>query len=133
MSVTTDRPSAAELRELSGLLNAAALDRKALAEALGRIEEGLRDRGHELDESGGLLDEGDRARRMSLAREDDRLREQIAVLHRDVREIRERADEVDEAEMRRRVAGLLAGLRGHSDAEASLVLENADTEVGSGD
>ena len=133
MSVTTDRPSAAELEELSGLLNAAALDRRALASAFGRLEQGLEARAQELDEGGGLLDEGDKAHRMSLAREEDRLREEITTLRGDVRDLRSAADELDEGELRRRGGEVLAGLRGHRNAEASLVLESADTEVGSGD
>ena len=133
MSVITDRPTAAELDELAGMLNAPFLDRGALGMFLDRVEQGLRDRGHELDEAGGLLDEQDKARRMSLAREDDRLRDEVAVLLREVQQLRTDAPDGDEADIRRRGGEVLAGLRGHRNAEASLVLENADTEVGSGD
>src|SRR5918993_84827 len=133
MSVTTDRPSAAELEELTGLLNAAPLDRRALAAALDRIEQGLTDRTQELDEAGGLLDEGDKAHRMSLSREDDRLREEMATLLRDVQDLRAAGDDLPEDDLRRRGGELLAGLRGHRNAEVGLVLESADTEIGSGD
>jgi hypothetical protein len=133
MSVTTDRPSAAELDELAGLLNAGTLDRRALAAALGRIEQGLTDRTQELDEAGGLLDEGDKAHRMSLSREDDRLREEMSILLRDVQELRAAGDGLDDDDLRRRGGELLAGLRGHRNAEVGLVLESADTEIGSGD
>ena len=133
MSVTTDRPSAAELEELTGLLNAAPLDRPALAAALDRIEQGLTDRTQELDEAGGLLDEGDKAHRMSLSREDDRLREEMATLLRDVQDLRAAGDDLPEDDLRRRGGELLAGLRGHRNAEVGLVLESADTEIGSGD
>jgi dsDNA-specific endonuclease/ATPase MutS2 len=133
MSVTTDRPSAAELEELTGLLNAPALDRRALSGALARLEQGLRVHGRDLDETGGLLNEGDKARRMSLAREDDRLRDEVTTLLADVRGLRDAVAGSDDDELRRRGGEVLAGLRGHRNAEASLVLENADTEVGSGD
>ena len=131
MSVTTDRPTASELEELTGLLNAGTIDRRALAAALGRIEQGLRVHAKDLDETGGLLDDQEKARRMSLAREDDRLRVEVSTLLRDVRELRSAAAGSDEGELRRRGGEVLAGLRGHRNAEASLVLESADTEVGS--
>ena len=134
MNATADRPSALELDQLSQLLNAPALDRGALVAALRRIEQGLREHGRDLDESGGLLDEADKARRMSLSREDDRLREEMTALLADVQDVRRAAsDGTDDEELRRRGGQLLAGLRGHRDAEASLVLENSSTEVGSGD
>jgi len=134
MAVNADRPSAVELDQLSRLLSATPLDRPALAAALRRIEQGLHEHEHNLNHSGGLLDEADKARRMSLSREDDRLREETSTLIRDVQSVREAATyNLDEEDLRRCGSQLLAGLRGHRDAEASLVLENADTEVGSGD
>jgi hypothetical protein len=134
VNAIADRPSAPELEELSGLLAATPLDRGSLVSSLHRIEQGLREHARELDQAGGLLDEADKANRMSLAREDDRLREQVATLVSGVEEFREAAlDGLDDEELRRRGSALVAGLRGHRDAEASLVLESADTEVGSGD
>ena len=134
MNAVADRPSAGELDELAGLLNAMPLDRGALTGALRRIEQGLHERERDLDRAGGLLDEQDRARRMSLSREDDRLRVEMSALLRDAQAVREAAaDGTDEDDLRRQAGELLAGLRGHRNAEASLVLENADTEVGSGD
>ncbi len=135
MNATIDRPSAIELDQLNGLLSISPLDRAALIAALRRIEEGLRQHAHTLDESGGLLDEADKAHRMSLAREDDRLRDQIAALIDDAQSVRQAAAAggSDEDDLRARGGELLAGLRGHRDAEASLVLESADTDVGSGD
>lgn len=134
MNATADRPSAVELDEFHGLLFATPLDRAALVAVLRRIEHGLLERARDLDESGGLLDEADKARRMSLAREDERLREERATLLRDVQAFaRAAANRSDEDDLRRRGGELLAGLRGHRDAEASLLLESADTEVGSGD
>lgn len=134
MNATADRPSAVELDELNGLLSATPVNRGALATALRQIEEGLREHAHDLDESGGLLDEADKARRMSLSREDDRLREEVATLLRDVQSVRQAAsDGSDEDDLRRRGGELLAGLRGHRNAEVGLVLESADTEVGTGD
>jgi hypothetical protein len=134
MNAIADRPSAVELDQLAQLLSAESLDRAALVAALRRIEQGLHEHEHDLDRSGGLLDEADKARRMSLAREDDRLREEVAILIRDVQVVRDAAtDGADEDELRQRGSELLAGMRGHRDAEASLLLENADTEVGSGD
>ena len=134
MNATADRPSALELDQLSELLNAPALDRGALVAALRRIEQGLHEHERALDQSGGLLDEADKARRMSLSREDDRLREEMTALLADVQDVRRAAcDGTDDEELRRRSGQLLAGLRGHRDAEASLVLENSSTEVGSGD
>lgn len=134
MNVAIDRPSAVELDELAGLLAADPLDRGELESALRRIGQGLAEHAHDLDESGGLLDDADKAARTSLAREDERLREEVSVLLGDVAELRRAAtDGVADEELRRRGGELLAGLRGHRDAEASLVLESADTEVGSGD
>ena len=134
MNAIADRPTAVELDELNGLLSATPLDRDALVAALRKIEQGLRERAHVLDQSGGLLDEADKARRMSLAREDDRLREEAAALVRDVQTVRQAAaDGSDDDDLRRRGGELLAGLRGHRNAEASLVLESVDTEVGAGD
>jgi hypothetical protein len=134
VNATTDRPTAQELDELSGLLAARPLDHERLIAALRGIEQGLREHARELDRSGGLLDEADKAHRMSLAREDERLRDEVSALLGDVEQFRrDAADGVDDEEIRLRGAALLAGLRGHRDAEASLVLESADTEVGSGD
>ncbi len=134
VNATADRPSAVELDGFNGLLLATPLDRDALVAVLRQIEQGLREHAHDLDESGGLLDEADKANRMSLAREDDRLREELATLLREVQTLRQAAaNGSDEDELRRRGAELLAGLRGHRNAEASLLLESADTEVGSGD
>jgi hypothetical protein len=105
-----------------------------LVAAFRRIEQGLRDWSAELDLSGGLLDESDKAARPSLAREDDRLREEIAGLLHDMEACRrEAAGPGGDDELRQCASALLAGLRGHRDAEASLVLESADTEVGAGD
>jgi hypothetical protein len=134
MNAIADRPSAVELDQLAGLLVSESLDRGALAAALRRIEHGLHEHEVDLRRSGGLLDETDKAERMSLAREDDRLLEEVAVLIQDVQAVRDEAtDGCNDDELRRRGGELLAGLRGHRDAEASLLLESADTEVGSGD
>jgi hypothetical protein len=134
MNATADRPSALELQQLSELLNATPLDRGALVTTLRRLTQGLQEHGRELDRTGGLLDEADKASRMSLAREDDRLREEGTALLRDVEGVKRAAtDGSDDDALRQRGGQLLAGLRGHRDAEASLVLESADTEVGSGD
>ena len=51
----------------------------------------------------------------------------------DAQSVRQAAADGSDEDLRRRGGELLAGLRGHRDAEASLVLENAATEVGSGD
>ena len=134
MNATTDRPTAPELDQLAGLLAANPLDHERLLAALRGIEQGLREHGRELDRSGGLLDEADKAHRMSLAREDERLRAEVSALLGDVEQFRrDAADGADDEAIRRRGSALVAGLRGHRDAEASLVLESADTEVGSGD
>ena len=80
------------------------------------------------------MDESDKAARPSLAREDERLREEIGELLRDVQLCRREADGPGgDDDLRQCAAAVLAGLRGHRDAEASLVLESADTEVGAGD
>ena len=134
MNATADHPTAAELVLLADLLAANPLDRHELAAVLNQIEQGLRDRGRDLDQAGGLLDETDKANRMSLAREDDRLRDESNALIAQVAAFRQAVGAAaDPAELRRQGASVLAGLRGHRDAEASLVLENADTEVGAGD
>ena len=134
MRATADRPSAAELDQLAGLLSAPGPDRGELIDALRRIEQGLRDRARELDRSGGLLDEADKAHRMSLAREDERLREEIGTLLADVQSFRHSAaGGIEDEEVRRRGSAILARLRGPRDAEASLVLESVETEGGAGD
>ncbi|HKB04989.1 MAG TPA: hypothetical protein VKD90_22390 [Gemmataceae bacterium] len=134
MNATTDRPTALELDELSDLLAVHPLDHGKLVDALRGIEQGLHEHGRELDRSGGLLDEADKAHRMSLARQDERLRDEVSALLGDVEQFRrDAADGRDDEAIRRRGSALLAALRGHRDAEASLVLESADTEVGSGD
>ena len=134
MDATADRPSSAELDQLAGLLAADPLDRAGLAACLGRVAHGLREHAAELDRSGGLLDDADKANRMSLAREDERLRDEISALLQQVSDLaRDATVAKDDKELRRRGAAVLAGLRGHRDAEASLVLESTDTEVGSGD
>ena len=134
MNATADRPSAVELTQLSQLLNASPLVRADLVAALRRLEQGLREHGRELDRSDGLLNEADKARRMSLSREDDRLRAEGSVLVADIDSLRQAAiGGADEDDLRRRGGALLAGLQGHRDAEVGLVLENADTEVGAGD
>jgi len=134
VNTIADHPTAKELNQLTGLLGNHPLDRGALSEALRRIEQGLREWAEELDRSGGLLSESDKASRPSLAREDDRLRDEIADLLRDVRICRRESDGPGgDDEVRLCASAVLAGLRGHRDAEASLVLESADTEVGAGD
>lgn len=130
---TADCPTASDLDQLTGLLRAEPLDRGALDSALRRIEVELSDRGIDLDRSGGLLDEADKVARPSLAREDSRLRDELTELARNVRAWRELARTGTDDEVRQRGAPILAGLRGHRDAEAGLVLESADTEVGAGD
>src|SRR5829696_2914866 len=127
VNATTDRPSAPELEELSALLAGTPLDHGRLLAALRGIEQGLREHARELDRSGGLLDESDKANRMSLAREDERLRDEVSALLGDVERFRrDAADGADDEAIRRRGSAILAGLRGHRDAEASLVLESAD-------
>jgi hypothetical protein len=134
VNATADRPTAAELNQLSELLGATPLDRPALITRLGEIEQGLCERAGDLDRSGGLLDESDKAHRMSLAREDDRLRDEAGGLLRELAELRQAAaGATSDEELRVRGSALLAGLQGHHDAESSLVLESADTEVGAGD
>jgi hypothetical protein len=134
VNATADRPSAVELDEFNGLLMATPLDRAALVASLCQIEQGLREHAHNLDQSGGLLEEADKARSMSLAREDERLREELATLLREVQTLRQAAaNGSDEDDLHQRGAELLAGLRGHRNAEAGLLLESADTEVGTGD
>jgi hypothetical protein len=134
VNATVEHPSAVELDQLHGLMSATLLDRAALVAAVRRIEEGLRQRADDLDRAGGLLDEQDRIQRLSLAREEDRLRDGVADLIRDAETVRQAAvGGSDEDDLRRRGGELLAGLRGHRDAEARLLLESAFTEVGSGD
>jgi hypothetical protein len=134
VNTIADHPTARELDQLTRLLATHPLDRGALTDILRRIEQGLREWAEELDKSGGLLDESDRAARPSLAREDDRLREEISDLLRDVRTCHCESDGPGgDDDLRLCASAVLAGLRGHRDAEASLVLESADTEVGAGD
>jgi len=134
MNAVADRPSVGELEQLSDLLRRPVLDRPGLGAVLRQIEQGLRERAHDLDQAGGLLDEADKARRMSLAREDDRLRNETADLLANVDDVLRMANvETDDELVRRRGRQLLAGLRGHRNAEASLLLESTATEVGSGD
>jgi 1,6-anhydro-N-acetylmuramate kinase len=127
-------PSARKLDQLADLVAATPLDRGGLAAALGDIERELEAHAVMLDQSGGLLDEAERTARPSLAREDGRLREEIATLLREARECRlSAAGAADDDVVRQCTSAVLAALRGHRDAEASLVLESVDTEVGAGD
>lgn len=133
-ATTADCPTVSELDALSGLLAGTPIDRGGLVSALRRIELVLREHARELDETGGLLDEAEKASRMSLAREDDRLREELSTLLGGVEEFRrDAANGIEDDDFRRRGSELVAGLRGHRDAEARLVLESTDTDVGSGD
>jgi hypothetical protein len=133
VNAIADRPSIQELDELSDLAAGLPIDRRELVAALRQIEDGLREHGRSLDQAGGLLDEEERAARMSLAREDERLRFEVSTLLRNVEAIRRTAVHADEGDLRRRLTALAAGLRGHRDAEARLVLESTETEIGSGD
>jgi hypothetical protein len=134
MTATIERPTVNELDQLETLVVREPLERGTLIASLRRIENGLRHRGRVLERSGGLLDEEDKAARMSLAREDDRLRFDLDKLADDVAWFREEVEVGSEdSELRLRANAILAGLRSHRDAEASLILESADTEVGVGD
>jgi hypothetical protein len=133
VNAIADRPSIHELDELSDLAEAVPIDRRELVALLRQVEDGLREHGRSLDQAGGLLDEEDKAARMSLAREDERLRFEVSKLLRNVEGIRRTVVNADEGDLRRRLNALVAGLRGPRDAEARLVLESAGTEVGSGD
>jgi hypothetical protein len=133
VNAIADRPSIHELDELSDLAEAVPIDRRELVAMLRQVEDGLREHGRSLDQAGGLLDEEEKAARMSLAREDERLRFEVSTLLRNVEGIRRTAANADEGDLRRRLNTLVAGLRGHRDAEARLVLESVGTEVGSGD
>ena len=134
MHATADRTCATEVDQLAKLLAVVPLDRVALLATFRRIEQGLRDWSLELDQSGGLLDESDKAARPSLAREDERLRDEIDELLTEIETCRrETIGPGGDDELRLCASAVLAGLRGHRDAEASLVLESADTEVGAGD
>jgi hypothetical protein len=133
VNATADRPSIQELDQLSGLAAISPLNRRELTASMRHLEDGLREHARELDRSGGLLDDHEKAARMSLSREDERLRFEVSSLLRNVESIRRSVDDADESDLRSHLTALLAGLRGHRDAEASLVLESVDTEVGSGD
>jgi len=134
VSAIADHPSIDELDHLSEVTSAVPLDREQVITALRRIEQGLLEHARGLDREGGLLDEEDKAARMSLFREDERLRHEVSQLIRDVGEVRREAKSgVDDDELRRQLATTIAHLRGHRDAEASLVLESVATDVGSGD
>jgi hypothetical protein len=134
MIATADRPTAGELDQLEELAKANPLSRADLAAKLQRIEQGLRDHGRELDRSNGLLDETDKADRMSLAREDDRLRAEGSTLVDELAALRTAATSgTSDDDFRRQIGALVTALRGHRNAESSLVLESADTEVGAGD
>lgn len=133
MNAIADRPSVQELDELSDLAAGLPIDRREVVAVLRQVEDGLLYHARALDRVGGLLDEDEKAARMSLAREDERLRFEVSTLLRNVEGIRRTAVHADEGDLRRRLTALVAGLRGHRDAEARLVLESAETEVGSGD
>jgi len=134
VSAIAEGPSFHELEQLTDVMSSSPLDREIVFGTLRGIEQGLLEHARGLDRVGGLLDDQEKAARMSLAREDDRLRHEVSQLLRDVADIRREVNSnIDDDELRRQVASVLAGLRGHRDAEASLVLESVDTEVGSGD
>jgi hypothetical protein len=134
MVATADRPTAAELDRMATILSSRPIDRAELTKMLRRIEQGLRAHGDELDRTGGLLDETDRADRAGLDREDIRLRDEVTTLIRDAQVIRQESGAGgDETNLIERATSLMTALRGHRDAESSLVLENADGDVGAGD
>jgi hypothetical protein len=131
----TDHPTVADLEQLTQILDSRPLDREGLATVLERIELGLHEHFDALGQRGGLLDESERVHRPSLAREEDRLHEQLGYLVHDAEGLSQAAagHADDDEELRTHAAGLLAALRGFRDAEAHLVLDSAATEVGAGD
>jgi hypothetical protein len=131
----TDHPTVADLDELTQILNSPPLDRAGLVAVLERIEAGLYAHHDALGQRGGLLDESERVHRPSLAREEDRLHEQLGYLVHDAEGLAQAAagHADDDEELRAHSAGLLAALRGFRDAEAHLVLDSVATEVGAGD
>jgi hypothetical protein len=134
VSAIADRPSIHELDQLNEVMADAPLDRERVIDVLCGIEQGLLEHARGLDQAGGLLNDDEKAARMSLAREDERLRHEVSHLLREVSDVRRQANgNGNDEELRSRLAHILAGLRGHRDAEASLVLESVGTEVGSGD
>ena len=134
MPATIERPSIAELDHLASQVEAEPLDRGQLIVTLRRVESGLRQRGRELERAGGLLDEEEKVARMSLQREEDRLRYDLDQLADQVAWFREEV-EVDPGDdsLRAQANTLLLALRSHREAESRLVLESVDTEVGAGD
>ena len=133
MAISIESPSALELDQLSSMIETQPLDRKTLIAQLRRIEGELRERRRELDRDGGLLDVEEQSNRMSLTREDERLRGELSSLADDVQWAKLEAEgSAENDQVRDRVQGLVVRMQHHRDSEAKLVVEST-TEVGAGD
>jgi len=133
MTISIERPSGPQLDHLSTTLETQPLDRETLIPQLRQIEGGLRERKLELDQDGGLLDVEEQSNRMSLTREDERLRGELSSLADDVQWAKlEAQGSAEDGQVRDRVRGLVVQMHDHRDSEAKLVIEST-TEVGSGD
>ena len=133
MTVSVESPSALELDQLAKVLETEPLDRETLILQLRRIEGELRERRRELDRDGGLLDVEEQSKRMSLTREDERLRLELSSLADDVQWAKLEAESsAENDQVRDRVQALVLRMQHHRDAEAKLVVEST-TEVGAGD
>jgi hypothetical protein len=111
---------------------AGAFDRGRFRAALARVEDGLRRRARELDRGGGLLDPGARTR-PTLARRERALRRQLSRLRTRAAALHRLASFRGAPWLRRQVGRLAGDLWELRSAEAGLLLEAMNTDLGVGD
>ena len=134
MNLTQRQSVLLELDELEHVLQAEAPERAELSAALAKVTGALRAHAHDLDGSGGLLDEKAVAARPSLGRRAEQLRAQVSALEADAEHLRHEVEAGDDDEaVLHRAQELLEALRKHRDGEAGILLESTQTDVGAGD
>jgi predicted ATP-dependent protease len=129
MRTIPDLPSALDLDLLERSLSARRLDRIELAEILYHIDKALQEHASELDQSGGLLTGKEEAARPSLARQAQRLREQVESLAESSGELRDQIQEQGQMAIRQKAREFLKALRKQRDLEADVKLESL-TDIG---
>jgi hypothetical protein len=129
MKTIPDLPSALDLDLLERSLSARRLDRVELAEILHHINKALQEHASELDQSGGLLTGKEEAARPSLARQAQRLREQVESLAESSGELRDQIQEEGQMAIRQKAREFLQSLRKQRNLEADVKLESL-TDIG---
>jgi hypothetical protein len=134
MKTVPDLPSTDDFDRLEQALAGRKLDRANLADILSDLEHALQDHHEHIEESGGLLTHQEEAARPSLARQAEKLRQDLAALADEAADLSERAERPGgEASIRQRALELLGALRQQRDREADLKLESVVTDLGAGD